>query len=317
MQENLKTTPKDFFFQIGSIIGLYVSAGSLIALLYQLIDYAFPDNLAYYGDPYSAGIKFAIASLIVIFPLYLYLGRTLQKDFSLNPEKRNLAIRKWLVYFTLFVATIVIVGDLIALINTFLGGEITTRFILKVLAVFVVAGLVFGYYLSDIRRPENTARNIKIFGAGASLLVIASIVLGFVVMGSPTTQRKLRFDSMRVSHLEQIQWQTINYWQNKGKLPETLKDLEDPISGFVAPVDPMTEKPYEYKVLDKEKFELCATFELPTPDLKGRGPTGSRDVYYSDGIVSGDNWKHEAGEQCFERTIDKDLYPIDKVPVRY
>jgi uncharacterized membrane protein YpjA len=36
-----------------------------------------------------------------------------------------------------------------------LGGELTTRFILKVLVAAVIAGTVFGYYLRDLRRDER------------------------------------------------------------------------------------------------------------------------------------------------------------------
>jgi len=329
--ENEHNTPatsavKDFFMEIGSIIGLYVSAGSLVALLYGLINYTFPDKLAYYADPYSGSIKFAIASLVVIFPIYLLLGYIIQKGFRTNPENRNSPIRKFLVYLTLFVASVIIIGDLVALINTFLGGEITTRFLLKALTVFVVAGLIFGYYLRDLKRPDGSLKNMKMFATLAGILVLASIVLGFSVMGSPMRQRALRFDADRVSDLQTIQWQVVNYWQSKGVLPKELSELEDTISGYMVPLDPRTDVAYVYKVLDKKKFELCATFEEPTQDLKGRGEYG-RDVVYSDyGIIGGpemENWKHDIGETCFERDIDEDLYPIrDKatsaiVPIKY
>jgi hypothetical protein len=36
-----------------------------------------------------------------------------------------------------------------------LGGELTSRLVLKVLTVGVIAGTVFGHYLSDLRREER------------------------------------------------------------------------------------------------------------------------------------------------------------------
>ena len=302
----IRTTPKDFFFQIGSIIGLYVSAGSLIALLHQLINYAFPDNLQYYVDPYSSGIKFAIASLLVIFPLYIFLGYILQKDFRANPEKRNLPIRKWLVYFTLFVASLVIVGDLIAIINTFLGGEITTRFILKALAVFVVAGLVFGYYIRDIRRPETAEKNLKLFASVSALLVLASIVCGFVVMGSPTTQRKLRFDELRTRDLQDLQSTIIyQYWQMKSALPASLADLSG-IIDYSAPTDPETKAPYIYEKTSDLSFKLCADFNL----VNQKNNSASDMSYSARPYGKLESWDHPAGNYCFERTIDPELYPV-------
>ena len=58
------------------MLTLYWSAGALIALLFRIIDTVFKDRLDYYLDPYSSGIRFALASLIVVFPLSLFLFRT-------------------------------------------------------------------------------------------------------------------------------------------------------------------------------------------------------------------------------------------------
>lgn len=319
MDNKPKTTPKDFFLHVGAIAGLYWSAGALIALLYQLIDYAFPDKLASYGDPYSAGIKFAIASLLVIFPIFLWIGSRLQKEFDVSPEKRELPIRKWLVYLTLFIVSIVIIVDLITLINTFLGGEITMRFALKALATFVVAGLIFGYFLSDIRRPENSSKRLKIFGLVAAILVATAIIFGFVVMGSPSTQRKIRFDSVRVGHLQSIQSQIIEFWRLKQALPQDSSELNDPLLGFKVPVDPRTDTAYAYRKVDTDSFELCADFELPTPDVEYRGSyRGDYSISYPayPGVFEDESWKHDVGKTCFTRDIDPDKIPPYEKPFR-
>jgi len=43
-------------------------------------------------------------------------------------------------------AALVVIGDLVALVYNFMGGDLTARFVLKVGAILVVAGAVFGYY---------------------------------------------------------------------------------------------------------------------------------------------------------------------------
>ena len=157
--EKLKVTPKDFFLHLLSMVALYVSAVSFLVLIFQYVNIAFPDLLeqSYYfsSDGAYGAIRWAMASLVVIFPVYLLTTRHLSKVYSLAPEKRELKVRKWLVYFTLFVASCTIIGDLVKLIFNFLEGEITTRFILKVLAVLFVAGSVFYYYLWDLRKHNN------------------------------------------------------------------------------------------------------------------------------------------------------------------
>lgn len=309
-------TPRDFFTHIGIIVTLYVSAISLMALLFQIIDILHPDPLFGYVDPYSSGIRWAIASLIIIFPLFIFLSWLMERQYVANPEKRTLGIKRWLTFLTLFVAGATIATDLIVLINSFLGGEISLRFILKVLAVFVVAGFVFGYYIWDLRRTGQTATvrpnsKQKIFAIAVGLLVIASVIYGFIVMGSPTTQRLMRFDATRTNDLQIIQWEIINFWQQKRILPNQLADLNDAISGFSVPPDPEAEKgkKYEYRKISTLSFELCADFNLESryssdknsrviPDMSGFGPG-----------IEQNNWQHAEGPVCFERVVDPELYP--------
>lgn len=154
-----KVHPKDVFLHLLSMATLYASAGSLIALLFQYINIAFPDVL--YGDPAyvvmsaRGAIRWAIAMLVVVFPVYLFTTRALNRDYEMHPEKRDLRIRKWLIYFTLFVAGLIAIGDVVSLIYTFLGGEITMRFILKVVSIFMVVGSVFFYYLAQVRKDQS------------------------------------------------------------------------------------------------------------------------------------------------------------------
>ena len=144
-----KSGPKDVFLHLLAIITLYGSAGAFIALIFQYINVLLPDPLEYsvyaVSGSYSA-IRFAISSLVVIFPIYILSSWYLNKNYEENPEKRGLRIRKWLLYFTLFAAALIIMGDLVALINRLLEGELTLRFLLKVLTMAFVAGSGFGYY---------------------------------------------------------------------------------------------------------------------------------------------------------------------------
>ena len=74
-----------------------------------------------------------------------------------SPAKRLSAVRRWLTYVTLFLAATVLIGDLITLVYNLLGGELSLRFVLKVLVVGTIAGAIFGYYLRDLRREEKEA----------------------------------------------------------------------------------------------------------------------------------------------------------------
>ena len=146
-----KTSAKDFFLWFGALIALYTSATSLRALFFDYIDYAYPDVLASYADPYAGSVRIEMSLLIVAMPTTLFLFRLIRNSLQAEPEKASVWIRKWGLMLTLFIASIVALVDLVTLINTFLGGEITTRFILKVAVVLLIAVGVFLHFLADLR----------------------------------------------------------------------------------------------------------------------------------------------------------------------
>ena len=155
-----KASPKDFFLHLFTVGLLYYSAVSFLMLVFQLADKYFPETLNTYGgySPTSyadSTIRFAISSLVVLFPLFLYLNNYLHKQYEKDANKKHLRIRKWLVYLTLFISAITLAGDLIATINKFLDGFPPISFILKAASILIVAGGIFYYYLVDIRAAEK------------------------------------------------------------------------------------------------------------------------------------------------------------------
>lgn len=156
-----KAGPKDVFLHLLAIITLYFSAGSFIALLFQYINLYVPDPLIegsnYYArESYISIIRFAISSLIIVFPVYVLTSWYLNKAYIAMPFKRELRSRRWLIYFTLFATVLIIIGDLVTLVYGLLGGrELTVRFILKALTVLFVAASIFFYYFSDMRKHHT------------------------------------------------------------------------------------------------------------------------------------------------------------------
>lgn len=304
---NAKITAKDFFLQLGVIVTFYASTIALITLLFEVINFAYPRVTNAY-QYYFPSISFQVATLIVAFPLFLYLSWLLQKNYVDEPSLRDAPLRKWLAYITLFIAGAVVAGDLVSVIYMFLDGqELTTGFLFKVLALLVIVGGVFFYYLREIRN-DITPSERNIWRAGVILLVLGSIVLGFTVIGSPASQRERRYDMQRANDLQGIQWQVVNYWQQKEVLPSNLSELEDPISGFKVPIDPATKATYEYNRTGELSFELCATFSKPS--LMSSDSSTTRPMYAPEiSMRVPENWQHGEGRGCFERTIDPKFYP--------
>ena len=151
-------TARETFMYLVLFSALYVSAFSLGTLVFQFIDQAFPDPAASALAAESVrreAIRWSISSLIVAFPVFLYASSLISRAVRSDPSKRGSKVRRWLTYLTLFVAASVLVGDFTSLIYSLLGGEMTARFVLKVLTIGVIAGTIFGYYLWGLRLEEK------------------------------------------------------------------------------------------------------------------------------------------------------------------
>jgi len=301
---------RDVFSHLLAFGTLFFSVVNAIVLSFQYVDVKFPDSLQFYYVGALDTIRQAMASLIVVWPAFILLSWAINKNAKAHPEKREISIRKWLLYLTLFVTAIAIMADLVTLVNFFLNGEMSARFILKVGVVLVVAAAVFGYYLWDLRSESiSKSRVPKYAAAAASFVLLASIILGFVFVGSPARQRAVRFDDQRVNDLSMIQNQITVFYTNKRVLPAAVKDLNDSLSGFAVPADPVTGQGYEYIIKSPLSFDLCATFAAESVGKGTSSPYSAPIAAYRDFGPFGQNWMHKAGRACFERTIDPANFP--------
>ena len=310
---NPKTTAKDFFLYLAITIGLYVSVVSFLSLIFSIIDKVFPLAGDYAGG-FENTIRVSIAALIIFFPTFFYLTWLIYKDLKANPEKKEIWIRKWMIFLNLFVAGLTVAIDLAVLIYRFLGAEdLTLRFFLKILFVLASAVTIFVFYYYNLKRPVREYKDyMNIFLAFISAVILASIIYGIMLIGSPALQHAKMLDEQRINDLTSIQSQIVYVqWQNKGTVPSSLDVLKDPISNYMVPTDPETKANYEYKMLSKNSFELCATFKTVVSTTSNT--IGTKPVSYLYGTdVINENWQHEATTTCFTRVIDEKLYPINK-----
>lgn len=328
---NKKLSASFFFLSLGLLITLITSVVSFLNLTFSTLENKFPDvlNSSYqygYSDYTYEGIRTALAVLVIFFPVFLIVSYFWDKHIKGILGSVDEIIKKWLLYVVLFLSSIVIMVDLVALIRYFISGEITTRFILKVLVTLTTALVVGLYYILVLKNKKYNSRIGLIFSAVCILFVFLAIFYSFLIMGSPMKQRTFRLDNRRVSDLQSIQYQVINYWQQKEKLPENLSEFKDPISSFSLPIDPEFDKGkiYEYYKKTDLTFELCAEFsaEMPKGWIEYGGgvmPMFKKDIAVSSYPYPGginDSWDHGVGKTCFERTIDKDLYPPFEKQVR-
>lgn len=141
------------FLYLMLFISLYVFAGALAGVLYSAVTDLIPDALDTVGYNYSRGngaMQGYLACLIVGFPIFALLFIILKKQILKTPAIKGLKIRKVLIYFTLIVTFLIILGHSIASVYGFLGGMVTLRSLANLGVTFLVAGGVFIYFLLDV-----------------------------------------------------------------------------------------------------------------------------------------------------------------------
>jgi len=149
-------TARDTVFYLFLFITLYVVSWGLIALAFDIIDLLIPKIEGYRSeDALRSGVRYWVAYSFVFVPVYLTLAWKAERRHKLDPNCPLSNSRQWLTYITLFIASMTVLGDLVALLYAYLSGDLTIRLFLKVVAVGLIAGLVIIYYYGDMRRAEK------------------------------------------------------------------------------------------------------------------------------------------------------------------
>ena len=131
-------------------------------------------------------------------------------------------------------------------------------------------------------------RRVLVFVASA--FVAAVIVASFTIMQSPGTARLKKADATRTDDLVWIRNAVRSYYKSEGHLPESLANLVDRVEPERLR-DPLTQAPYEYRVVDPAHFELCAHFALDSRTERG--------IAYPEAGTDTDVGLHGPGDQCF------------------
>jgi Domain of unknown function (DUF5671) len=298
-------TAKNFALQLGSLASLYISLSFLIVLIFGIINILYPDAASDYWmvEQAHSSVRLGIAMVIVFFPTYLVLTRMVNSARRSENNGVYLALTKWLIYLSLLVGGAVLLGDLVAVIMSFLEGELTQRFILKAGALFIIVGVAFYYYILDARGHWLTdERKSIMFAIAATLVVAASVGYGFTHIDTPSAVREQKLDATQVTDLQQLQWRIQDHAVVNGTLPGSLEEL----SNGTIPTAPEERPDYEYKVT-ADGFELCATFAQASTDSENYMYQGSVMIDEKMMIKNPDNWQHEAGAGCFKRIINQAL----------
>ena len=287
---------REAFLYLVMFASLYFAIWHLGSLLFDLINVAWPDPAdANFLSRSDHSMRWSCAALIIAFPVFAFVSWFVGRDVARDPIKRLSPVRRWLTYLTLFVAAAVLIGDPTTLVFNLLGGELTTRFVLKVLVVGVLAGSVFGYYLQDLRREEGAAPGRLWSGrgwlAGAGVAVLATLIATFLVMRTPMEVRQARQDQRRIEDLSALKAEIEGWKHRTGSLPSTLFELAQQPGARLNLQDPFDARPYEYRVVDARHYQLCASFITDSAAMRNAAAWTDR------------QWRHPRGHHCFVLTL--------------
>ena len=150
---------RDAFLYLLNFITLGFWVIALGELFTRLIDRRFPDpTMGSYGGDLRQQIAWQLASIIVAFPCFVVINRAIAGEIARRPEAADSAIRAWLTYAALIVAALCILGNAIWVLEAFLTGTLTVRFLLDAVDVIGLGAGVFVYYLASLRQPAPAER---------------------------------------------------------------------------------------------------------------------------------------------------------------
>jgi hypothetical protein len=293
---------REAFLHLVLFAALYAAAISGISLLFDFVNRMSPDpamgETARASEWALKSMRWSLATLIVSFPVFIWLSRFVLREMVAQHEKTWSAVRRWLTYLTLFAAAVALATDLVTLLFFLLEGEMSVRFVLKVIVVGIVAGMAFMYYLATVRMPARVlaaSRMHRAFGAAATALAAVTVVLGMVIVGSPFAERARKLDERRVWDLRSIERAITREClgpqetrpdgppkQLVRPLPASLSALvESAVESRPEIVDPETNVPYGYRITGTSSYELCGSFITERDDDNDPG------------------WNHPIGPHCW------------------
>ena len=284
------------FFYMLSLVALVFMALSTGMIIFQVINKNIMDTLHEGSGQFSSeALKFAISALIISAPVFFAASRSIYRSLFSGALNRESGIRKWLTYFILFIASVVMIGWLIFTINNFLNGELTLKFLLKAVTAIGIAVSVFTFYYYDIRRAEvidKKDRVISVYFYGTLAIIIAAFVSALFVVESPTITRNRKLDNAILDSFNQIDQAISEYYRENSRLPEDLNVLREEYP-YITDEDIRDKETgaFEFNIKGDRAYELCAVFRTSNTD-----ESGSYEWYK-------ERWPHEAGEQCLKQKV--------------
>lgn len=299
-----------FLYMFSLVALLFVALGTGQVIFQAINKFVLDVALPYTTDFNSELLKMAISALVISIPVYYLIMRYLASSLVKGDLDKESAIRRWLIYFILFISSVVMIIWLITVISSFLNGELTTKSILKTVTAILISGIIFSYYFYDIKRDEIKKKDwvVLTYLIATLVLTIGSLVGSFFFVETPNETRARKNDEQILNQFTELDGAFNTYYTKYNKLPDNLAEglSETPYLTADKYKDPITNQAYEYKRLSDDTYELCADFKTDNRKVKDQAAYS-----YSD------RWPHTTGYQCLkQKALDfnkEGAVPVEKM----
>lgn len=159
------SSPRVTLYNLIYFISLFSMVFCTVAILFSFLDYNLPDGQGQKGglfySSYRMNGEFALeeirgylATLIVSAPLFLFMHRLTEK-VTRDLRQGIPPIRLWFISTTMFIGYITLFCNAVAFVNYFLSGELSVRFVIKVVILTVTVLGISQYYRLEMREQEK------------------------------------------------------------------------------------------------------------------------------------------------------------------
>ncbi|MEK9130219.1 MAG: DUF5671 domain-containing protein [Patescibacteria group bacterium] len=296
---NSNNSAKFAFFYMLSLVALVFMSLSTGMIIFQIINKNIADAINQYDGNYSPdALKFAISALIISAPIFYFTIWRIFKNLISGILSKDSAVRRWLTYFILFVASVVVIGWLIGVFYNFLQGELTIKFILKAITTIFISSAIFSFYLYDIKREAVNKNNkviLSYFYCSLGIIIIVFVASLFFVE-SPTETRNRRLDDVILEKFDKLDTAIQHYYVDKNKLPDNFKEIMQAENNLTNDdlKDSVANTMFDYKIFSNTSYELCANFRV-----SNKNSATLEDEYNN----YKERWPHESGYQCLKQRV--------------
>lgn len=230
------------------------------------------------------------ATLVLLSTLGFFVVR--HYSHKLSKEKYitiGAGSRLWMLRLILFAASLSAIVDLYSLISALMTGYGATIELYKSFITLIVAlGIIF-FCIDELR--SQSLDKISLFTPFSTLFVLISIItfISALYVAPPWVMKKAREDVERVRIMNSISYTIDDYFSKHQKVPQKIEDLEQFVN-VERLNDPATKKPFEYRAINENTYEMCADFKTNKTQARRIGR------FYG----NFDEFNYMVGKSCFQ-----------------